>query len=483
MNALRHFLLGNHSAEQTVAKNTVWLTVSQFAARLIRAAFMVYLARLVGAEGYGILSYALSIAALLSSVTDLGIGGVITREGSKDTAHQWRYLATGAVAKFGLVAIASIGLVIWFIVGAPHEALLPLVIAIIAFDGIRDLATALFRAQERMEVEAVIQLITNIGIAGITLLVALTTTNLTWILGGYAAGCLLGALAALWPLRASLRSAARTYDRTLLCDLLRSSWTFGIIGLVGSIMLNTDAIMLAWFRPEAEVGYYAAAQRIVQLLYVLPLPIVSALFPVVARLTLENEKFKSLIETSSRILLVLGVGSALALLTASGATIRLLYGSDFMPAASSLAIMSLTLIPAFVASSLTNALFALKKERALISYASIAIIANVGLNLLFIPTFGGPGSALATLITQTVLLGYLTLTLKKAAGVTVVRDIAEIAVGVCGALAVAFIGLIVGINGIITGCAAGIVYLLLLRWLGDESIETLETRVRGILTS
>ncbi len=218
---LTKLLFRNGTTEQTVAKNTAWLTVSQFGARLLRAAFMVYLARLVGAEGYGALSYALSLAALVSSFTDLGISGVITREGSRRHDDQMRYLATGVAAKSALVFIASFGLGVWALLGAPQAVLIPIVIVIVAFDGVRDLVTALFRAQERMELEAYVQLATNIAIAALALTTALVVGSPAWILIGYAAGCGAGAIAAIWPIRNSIGSLKGHYDRSLVRELVR----------------------------------------------------------------------------------------------------------------------------------------------------------------------------------------------------------------------------------------------------------------------
>lgn len=474
-------LLRNSSAEQTVAKNAIWLTISQIGARLIRAAFMVYLARLVGAEGYGIISYALSLAALVSAVTDLGISGVITREGSKDRHSQLRYLATGAAAKGGLVITAAIVLGLWGVAGAPQALLLPLVILIVGFDGIRDLITALFRAQERMELEAYVQLATNLSIAVLGLAAALLVGSPAWILGAYAAGCALGAVAALWPMRKNIGSIRRRYDRTLVRELVRSSWTFGIVGLVGSIMLNADAIMLAWFRDPIEVGYYAAAQRIVQLLYVIPLPIASALFPVVARLAADRARFKEVVEGTTRFLLVLGAGGAVSLLAASGALIRLLYGDAYEPATNNLAIMSLTLVPSFVVASLGNALFALRRERALVGYAVVAVLANILANLLLIPRFGGPGSALATLIAQTALLCYLGVVLRRAAGVRILTGLAEITVGIAASIFVAVASIVIGINGIIAGVLAFAAYGLTLYLLKDPAALHMVDGARRIL--
>lgn len=477
---LHAFFFENGNAEQTVAKNTAWLTISQFGARLIRAAFMVYLARLVGAEGYGIISYALSLAALVSGLTDLGISGVITRESAKNKADEFRYLATGAAAKFGLIGIGTLALVIAALVGLPQAMLLPFVILIVAFDGVRDLVTALFRAQERMEVEAYVQLSTNAAIVALGLVAAILVGNPAWVLGGYAVGCAIGAAVALLPLRKSIRSLRSRYDRSLIRPLVRSSWTFGIVGLIGSIMLNTDAIILALFRPEIEVGYYAAAQRVAQLVYVLPLPVASALFPLVSRLAGDAKAFKAVVESATRFLLVIGTGAAISLLIASGSVIRLLYGSAYEGSTMSLAILSLTLIPTFLVSSLSNALFALRKEKALIGYAAIAVCANIIANLILIPRFGGPGSALATLIAQTALLGYLAIVLKRTADISLLRKLPEIGIALVVAIVVAIVLVVAGVGGILAGFLTGVTYILVLFALGDETVAQAIGYVRKI---
>jgi len=73
MNKIKEFLFENKSMRQMVAKNTAWLAIGEMVSRLIRAGLIIYAARVLGTEGYGVFSYALSLAALFTIFSDIGL--------------------------------------------------------------------------------------------------------------------------------------------------------------------------------------------------------------------------------------------------------------------------------------------------------------------------------------------------------------------------------------------------------------------------
>src|SRR5512141_48381 len=79
---LKSFLFENTSARQTVAKNTFWLTVSNFGGRLLKAAVIIYAARVLGTEGYGVFSYAITLAGFFTLFMDPGINNILMRDAS-----------------------------------------------------------------------------------------------------------------------------------------------------------------------------------------------------------------------------------------------------------------------------------------------------------------------------------------------------------------------------------------------------------------
>ena len=108
---VKSLFLENKTVRQTVVKNTFWLFFGNIFSRLIRAAILIYAARILGAGGWGVFSYALSIAGLFTIFIDFGINAVITRESVRDLSSQQKYFSTALGIK--LVMAAIIGVIIF----------------------------------------------------------------------------------------------------------------------------------------------------------------------------------------------------------------------------------------------------------------------------------------------------------------------------------------------------------------------------------
>ena len=167
LNIFRGLLFSNTGVTQTIAKNTFWLFFGQIASRLLRAAIVIYAARILGAASWGAFSYALGIATFLTTFSDIGINALITKESSRNPQLKDQYLSTAFFIKIGLVIILVVGLIIYFPKLVKIEeaaAIMPILIFVFAFDTLRDLGSAISRALEKMQIEAGIQIFTNLAI-------------------------------------------------------------------------------------------------------------------------------------------------------------------------------------------------------------------------------------------------------------------------------------------------------------------------------
>ncbi|MDI6734266.1 MAG: oligosaccharide flippase family protein, partial [Patescibacteria group bacterium] len=91
---IKDFLFKNKSEKQTVIKNSFWLAFGNIAGRLIRAVLIIYAARILGTEGYGIFSYALGLAAFFTIFSDIGLSSLLTRESIKKPEKIAEYFST-----------------------------------------------------------------------------------------------------------------------------------------------------------------------------------------------------------------------------------------------------------------------------------------------------------------------------------------------------------------------------------------------------
>ena len=69
---------------QRIAKNTGVLFVSQVMSYIMNFLFVMYTARYLGAEEFGIFSFALAFAAIFAVFLDLGLSILTVREVARD---------------------------------------------------------------------------------------------------------------------------------------------------------------------------------------------------------------------------------------------------------------------------------------------------------------------------------------------------------------------------------------------------------------
>src|SRR3989344_4200718 len=93
------WLLNNRTVDQTIAHQPLWIFAGQMISRLLRAAIVIYAARVLGASSWGAFSYAIGIAAFLTIFSDIGINALITKEASRNPELKNRYLSTAFFLK------------------------------------------------------------------------------------------------------------------------------------------------------------------------------------------------------------------------------------------------------------------------------------------------------------------------------------------------------------------------------------------------
>ena len=77
---------------KTLFKNISWVTTSQVIVNLCAFLWTIAIARYLGVNDYGILSFAISFTVLLGMGTDIGMSTFATREISKDRSKTHKFI-------------------------------------------------------------------------------------------------------------------------------------------------------------------------------------------------------------------------------------------------------------------------------------------------------------------------------------------------------------------------------------------------------
>jgi len=415
---IKPFLFKTTTDTQTVAKNTVWLSISNFGGRLLKAVIIIYAARVLDPVGWGVVSYAVTLAGFFTLFVDPGINVLLMREGSKaEEKHQLNLLSTTFYIK--IILITAVVLFVLFVGPAftllPGAALLlPVTALIIIGDTLREFFSSFIRAKEKMEWEARIFLLTNLFIVVLGFISLYYFRDARAFGWAYAAGTTIGALLALWMLRPYLRELFTNFSSKLVFPIMQSAWPFAVTGALGALLTNADILIISWMRTAGEVGIYSAAVRIIQLLYLFPVIIQYSTLPFFSRLAKKNDgRFREMLEKAVVIIFAVSIPIALCGIFLGTAIMKFVFGGAYAAGGASLTVLLITMIVDYPGGVIGVALFAYDHQKVLINASIIGGVSNVLFDLILIPRFGITGSAFATLIAQTLNNAYLWYEMKK----------------------------------------------------------------------
>lgn len=170
-----------------------------------------------------------------------------------------------------------------------------------------------------------------------------------------------------------------------------------------SIYVNLDIIMLKYFSVIEQVGYYSASIKIVKILLVIITSLGVVLIPKMATYFQEKRKkeVKELIEKSINFVVMLSFPVMVLLFITSKNIIMIFAGDQFLEAN----VLVKLLAPLIIIIGLTN-IFALQilvpsnREKDYMKAVLVALVINIALNSMLIPLMQSRGAVIATLLTE-----------------------------------------------------------------------------------
>lgn len=407
MERVKKFFFSNVNTSQIVVKNAFWMMMGEVVMRLLKMALIVYAARKLGANGWGIFSYAISISSLFMIFADIGISSLITREASKKDANYKKFVSASVFLK-GAISLISLLLTILVApyISSIEEAkfVLPIIAFVLFFDSMRDMGFALNRAMEKMERETLTKTIMGfvILISGFILIKINPVPKSLAI--AYLIGSLSGFLSIIISLRKNILEFAEKINIKDLKVVLKVALPFAVIILVSSILANTDVFMLGIWRTPEEIGIYTAAQRFYQFIMIIPAIIVTATLPAMSRLVSENrEKLEILLNKTFFIFMSLALPIAIGGLLLMNQIIPVTFGQEYLGSIPILNVLMVMLIFSFSLLLLTNLIFVFNKQNKLIKANIFGVVFNVFINAILIPRLGAFGAIIATLVSTIII--------------------------------------------------------------------------------
>ncbi len=401
---VRRRLEGRHNLQKIVG-NTGWLLVDKVVRMGVGLFVGIWVARYLGPEQFGLLSYATAFVALFATVATLGLDGIAVREIVRDPASKSEILGTVFVLRLA----GGVATLVFALVSAPFlrstDALTRWLVAIIA-------AGTVFQAFDTIDYWFQSQIqsrYTVVAKNAAFLLTALLKVILLIIKAPLIAFALAGlieiALGA-----AGLALAYRSHGQLLRSwrwnpswarRLLSDSWPLILSGMVIAVYMRIDQVMLGAMIGDRAVGIYSAAVRISEIWYFVPTTIVISVYPTIIRAKQQsNELYLRRIQYLYTLLIWTALCIAIPLTFLSTGIVTRLFGLQYTEAGVVLAIHIWTAV--FIFYGIGKGAYIQSENMQLFSLVctSSGAVANVVLNMVLIRRYGVVGAAMATLFAQ-----------------------------------------------------------------------------------
>ncbi len=428
MEKIKKFFFNNTSTGQILVKNTIWIGASTTLIKIFRAGIIIYAARLLGTEDYGIFTYATGIVAIFAVFSDMGLSSILVREISKNKEKMREYFSTAFVIKIGFLSgmtLLVLGITPILSRFESSTKIIPIVALSIIFESIRTFVYSIPRAENKMQNEALLGIVNEIFIVSFIVFCFFKNPSPQSLAYSFMIGNGIGLVATILFTRKYIIDIKKYFVRELVKPLIKLTLPFAILGVFGIFMTNIDSVIIGIFNNEEVLGLYGAAQRPISILYIIPAFLSASLLPLLSTFIKEKqtEKLTSIINISSKISITVALPIIIGGIIIAGPLINSVFGISYIGAVVTFQLLLTTLLFVFPGTIFAEVLIAENRQKIFLLTGITGALLNVGMNFILIPKYGIAGSAIATIVAQAVVNIFFFLKVRQSYKVNIVKGI------------------------------------------------------------
>lgn len=392
-----------------VAKNTLYLTVASIAQKILAFFYFLMLARVMLPEATGDYFLALSITAIFSTISDLGVTPVVIRDVAKVPERAADLIRRAVWLKIPFMALATVGAVAmsWLLgYDATVRELVLIASLVMLADALSLLFYGVLRGNHTLRFESLGIFVGQTCTLLFGGLVLLTYPSLHLLVLALLVGSTFNALY-------SARQVVAIYgwgvlrprfDMEAIRTLLIAALPFALAGIFVKVYSYVDSIIISKIIGTTAVGVYAVAYKFTYAFQFLPMAFVAALYPGMSAMVgkRDTDGLTRLFDDAIWYVAVLAAPISFGLWAVAGDAIALA-GDGYANAAPVLAALIFVLIPIFLDFPVGSLLNAANRQATKTAVMGVTMVINVICNLLLIPMFGLLGAAYSAVLSFTFL--------------------------------------------------------------------------------
>ncbi len=382
-------------------RNSLWMLGGYIVNLVSTVVVGIYVARYLGPENYGLLSYVVALLGLLFPLAGLSMNSVLVRELARG-GEQSILLGTAKLLTICSSLACLLFLVLLaFLTESDADMKFYLLVASISFVfqplSIYDNH---FRATLNSKMAVLAQTFSMLLGAIIKVALVLTKANVLSFVVTIVVEKVLWAIALLTFKHRHLDSPSIfDFNFSVAMSLLRSALPLTASFIAIAIYMRFDQVMINMMMSTSDLGIYSSSVRIYEAVVGLGVVLSMSLLPVMTKAKEgDDSEYEQQLTRLFGIMFWFGAVSMLCIVLLRDSLIEITFGEQFSGAEAALGIMALSLPFAAIGSATARYLTVEKREKILLLRTVVTAVVNVGLNLQFIPRFGIEGAAVSTVI-------------------------------------------------------------------------------------
>jgi O-antigen/teichoic acid export membrane protein len=397
--------------------NTSWVFVGKILQMVASLFIGVWVTRYLGPTNLGILSYAQSFTALFLALSTLGLNGILVRELVKKPDETNTLLGTS----FILQSIGStiLMLILIAVTYRSEEDILTrkiiLILGSVTFLDSFAIIGIYFQSIVRSKFVVFTGIIILVISSIVKIILILTESPLIDFVYLIIVESILTTSGYIYLYIKSNGTILNwNFSSSIGKQLLLDSWPLILSGIIVSIYMKVDQVMIKEMMDVDAVGQYSAAVRLSEAWYFIPSVISGSLFPAIINAKQRSESlYYERLQKLYDLMVILSLMIALPMTFLSDWLVMLLYGNEFYLSGGVLSLHIWAGLFVFLGVSREGWILSENLQRYTILYLGLGMVCNILMNFLLIPNYGIFGAAIATLIAQAISVLFAPLLFKK----------------------------------------------------------------------
>lgn len=393
---------------KTLFKNVSWVTISQVIVNLCAFLWTIAIARYLGVNDYGILSFAISFTVLLGMGTDIGMTTFATREISKEKSLTNKFINNVIPFKVVLsVLLFILTALILFLLGYDKLTIdVSLIISIeTIFICMVKFIAGVFQAHEDVRINSIGDMVAGLLLLLFTFITIFFDLGLKAIAMSYTLTYLIYMIIMAYEIIKHYGAPKFELDLPFWIGTAKKSIPFGLSIFFYTVYFSIDVVMVQMIAGDYATGVYNSAYKIVSVFAAFYVIYQYVIFPLMSKLYAEDTNllkvsFEQSFKYSLLILLPLSIGVYLY----SDYIINLIYSSQYALASPAMQILIWTIVFLFINGVATSLLNSIRKEVSVTKIYVVAAVFNIVLNYFMIPVLSYNGAAITTVLSEVLIL-------------------------------------------------------------------------------